>query len=194
MPDSCVADAPCAVALTELPLALVRRIVEARSTSPPRASQHAHACCVRVAAVLRRQIGVRAHEHLRRTARASSRQPVRARKRGRRRRERASSSAVAAQPLTRRFDARSVWVQVATRQYGAAFWAAAAQRPRASARSLGSRRWELLRMARWERRYARRYGREWDSRDYAALWRWRDGREELRAVLPHMLTAQPPGR
>ena len=42
-------------------------------------------------------------------------------------------------------------------------------------------------MLHWERRYERVYRREWNSVDYMAMWRWRDGREELRHVLPHML-------
>ena len=82
----------------------------------------------------------------------------------------------------------SVWEAIATRRYGAAFWAAAAQRPAASARRLGCRRLELLRMLHWERRYERVYRREWDWLTVAPLlWRWRDGREELRHVLPHMM-------
>ena len=42
-------------------------------------------------------------------------------------------------------------------------------------------------MLHWERRYKALYGHEWDAQDYPALWRWRDGREELRLLLPHML-------
>ena len=47
-------------------------------------------------------------------------------------------------------------------------------------------------MLHWERRYERLYGTEWDKGDYVVLWRWRDGREELRHVLPHMLPLVTP--
>ena len=46
-------------------------------------------------------------------------------------------------------------------------------------------------MLSWERRFARLYGRAWVADDYVELWRWRDGREELHTVLPHMRTQQP---
>jgi len=93
---------------------------------------------------------------------------------------------VVATQLTRLLLRRSVWEALSTRRYGEALWLLAAQRPSGSARRLGCRRLELLRMLRWERRFAQLYGRKWVAGDYIALWRWLDGREELHAVLPHM--------
>jgi len=81
---------------------------------------------------------------------------------------------------------RSVWECISVRTYGAAFWVAAAARPADSARRLGSRRLELLRMHSWERRFQLKYNRSWVAAEYIKLWRWRDGREELHVVLPHM--------